>query len=125
VDARVDFRGRLPSMDDVHREIAAADALIHPAWHEAFGQVCLEALAMGVPVICLDWCGPGRIVTPACGIKVAPGTRQQIIEGFARAIPGLRGHAFGDAANARARDSFSWDVIARRIEAAWPRAAGA
>ena len=119
VEGAVTFAGRLPTRDDVFREIAAADALIHPAWHEAFGQVCLESLALGVPVICLDWAGPGGIVDENCGYKVSPGPRDQVVEGFAAAM----GRAMEDrppikrmAVAARTRAGlFRWSAIAGAI----------
>src|ERR1019366_8411966 len=54
----VTFWGRLPKLADVYDKLAQADVLVHPAAHEAFGNVCLEALAAGRPVICLDAGGP-------------------------------------------------------------------
>ena len=46
LQGQVVFLGRLPTLGDVYRKIASATALIHPALHEAFGQACLEALAL-------------------------------------------------------------------------------
>ena len=57
----VAFRERFPSQMDLYREIASATALVHPALHESFGQVCLEALALGTPVVCWRHGGPGVI----------------------------------------------------------------
>ena len=37
---RVTFKGRLPNLEAVYAEISKADAVIHPALHEAFGQAC-------------------------------------------------------------------------------------
>lgn len=71
---RVTFRGKLPSLAEVHALIAGADALVHPALHEAFGQACIEALALGTPVICLDWAGPGMIVDETSGFAATPAT---------------------------------------------------
>lgn len=118
------FRGRLPSMDEVHRVLAGADALIHPAWHEAFGQACLESLAMGVPVICLDWAGPGRMVDDTCGYKAPVGSRSEVVSGLAAAMrraledrPRRSGMVL--AAKRRVRGRFGWDAVARRIEDVW------
>jgi glycosyltransferase involved in cell wall biosynthesis len=36
--------------------------------HEGAGMVVTEALANGLPVVCLDNCGPGEIVSSACGL---------------------------------------------------------
>lgn len=61
LQGHVTFRERFPSQSDLHREIASATALVHPALHESFGQVCLEALALGTPVVCWRHGGPGVI----------------------------------------------------------------
>lgn len=124
----VDFTGRLPGLEDVYQRIRGSDALIHPALHEAFGQACLESLALGVPVICLDWAGPGVIVDPSCGYKVAPGTKEETIAGLAEAILALaadrrRNLSEPSVVRSRAR-RFSWCRIADGIEQAYLRALG-
>jgi len=39
---------------------------------EGAGMVVIEAMAAGLPVVCLDYSGPGEIVTDECGIKIKP-----------------------------------------------------
>lgn len=117
---RVKFRGRLKRLDDVYEEISRADALIHPALHEAFGQACLEALGLGVPVICLNWGGPGFIVDSATGIAVEPGDRATTIERLAGAISRLAaerqvGISRNDACKSRAFNCFHWELLADEI----------
>jgi glycosyltransferase involved in cell wall biosynthesis len=120
---QVSFEGRLATREEACRRIGGAEALIHPAWHEAFGQVCLEALAMGVPVICLDWAGPGRIVNESCGYKVGPGPRPSLVEGLAGAMSRVledRPRAGMVAAAARARAAqFRWQVLCDSLDASY------
>ena len=79
----VSFPGRLPALRDVYERIASATALLHPALHEAFGQACLEAVALGTPVVCWDWGGPGMICR-ANGIEPVPAadTAAMSVSGF-------------------------------------------
>lgn len=68
---RVQFLGRLPELSDVWRHIASSTALVHPALHESFGQVCLESVAIGTPVVCWNWAGPG-LIARQCGLRPVP-----------------------------------------------------
>ena len=77
--------GKLPTLQDVYGKLAECDALVHPAVHDAFGNVCLEALASGRSVICLDLGGPGLQVKEGTGIKVAPSTPETAVAGLAAA----------------------------------------
>lgn len=124
----VDFTGRLPKLDDVFGRMVEADALLHPALHEAFGQACLEALALGVPVICLGWGGPGMIVDESCGYKVTPGNHEETVAGLAAAIrqraeAKRAGHDFVTPSKARAAN-FQWSGMAREIEGVYGRVVG-
>jgi glycosyltransferase involved in cell wall biosynthesis len=47
----IHFRG---SVDDVESYLKKANLYIHPAYYEPFGLVIIEAMAAGLPVICLD-----------------------------------------------------------------------
>ncbi|MFQ3637055.1 MAG: glycosyltransferase family 4 protein, partial [Cyanobacteriota bacterium] len=62
-DAPVEYRGFL-STEQLQRELGRCRALIMtPKWVEAFGNVAVEALACGVPVIAYRRGGPSEIVT--------------------------------------------------------------
>jgi len=49
---------------------AAHDVFLYPALHDSGGIVVLEALAHGLPVVCLDLFGGGKMVDETCGLKV-------------------------------------------------------
>jgi glycosyltransferase involved in cell wall biosynthesis len=119
---RVTFWGRLPELADVYGKLAQADVLVHPALHEAFGNVCLEALAAGRPVICLDIGGPSLQVTNQCGFKAPVVSLEQTLSSIADAMtllyrnPDLR-LRMGAAARERARTEFHWARKAERMNA--------
>ena len=117
-----------------HREIGRVyrrhDALLFPSLHDSSGNAPLEALAQGLPVVCLDLGGPAVIVDASCG-RIVPTTGRNeaaVVQGLADAIEELaRSPALcrelGAGARARAR-SFSWAEqaewmyadISRRLE---------
>ena len=61
-------------------------ALIHPSLHDSGGWVCLEAMAAGRPVICLDWGGPGFQVNDETGFKIYPTSPDQVVTEMAIAM---------------------------------------
>jgi glycosyltransferase involved in cell wall biosynthesis len=77
--------GALPR-PQVLDKLADCDVLIHPTLHDSGGWVCLEAMAAGRPVICLDLGGPALQVTGETGVKVRANTPNEAVAGLARAI---------------------------------------
>jgi glycosyltransferase involved in cell wall biosynthesis len=73
VAGRVKFLGTLPKYSDVLARLGQSHVLLHPALHEGFGNVCMEAMAAGRPVGCLDIGGPASQITPETGFA-APAT---------------------------------------------------
>jgi glycosyltransferase involved in cell wall biosynthesis len=69
VDDRVDFRGWVPRAE-VHAQMRRADVFVFPSLHDEGGFVVAEALAEGVPVVCLARGGPPLIG----GMGVVPTT---------------------------------------------------
>ena len=58
----IDWRGFLPTQE-LQRELGQCRALINtPKWNEAYGNVVVEALACGVPVVAYDRGGPGELI---------------------------------------------------------------
>ncbi|PWU18504.1 MAG: glycosyl transferase family 1 [Verrucomicrobia bacterium] len=111
---KVTFWGRLPELSQVYEKLAQCDVLIHPALHEAFGNVCLEAMAAGRPVICLDVGGPALQVTEQTGFKIRVDSAERTFGDMVGAMtllhddPAMRAR-MGAAGRDRAKAMFHWE----------------
>ena len=91
-----------------------ADVFVFTSLRDTSGNVVLEALAAGVPVICLDHQGVHDMVTVDCGIKI-PVT-----------VPGEVVNRLADALMTLAQDRVLWErlsagALRRAREYEWPR----
>jgi glycosyltransferase involved in cell wall biosynthesis len=108
----VTFWGNVPRRE-VLEKLADCNALIHPSLHDSGGWVCLEAMAAGRPVVCLDLGGPGLQVTEMTGIKVNANTPDEAVADLAKAFlrlaldPELR-IRMGEASRQRVKEHFAW-----------------
>lgn len=121
VEARVRFLGR---RDDVERLYAAADALLLPTRYDAFGAVCLEAAASGIPVVTSASAGAAEVLGEG-GLVVADA---EDAAGFAATLdaladPGAR-RARGEAAR-RAAEAHSIAARVAAVRALYARIAAA
>lgn len=109
----VHFLGNI-DRQSVLKEMASADIFLFPSF-EGGGMVVLEAMAACLPVVCLDYGGPGEMITPECGMKVAPLHPDQATDDLAEALcvlmedPDLR-KRMGNAGRKRAEDVYSWET---------------
>ena len=97
------------------------DALLFPSLHDSSGNVVLEALTHGLPVICLDLGGPAEMVDVQCGIVVhaADRTVRQVIESMANSLYAYASQpmwrkALREGARRRALD-FAWHKVVGRV----------
>jgi glycosyltransferase involved in cell wall biosynthesis len=72
--------------EEIAKQYRSADVFIFTSLRDTSGNVMLEALAAGVPVVCLDHQGAHDIVTPECGIKIPVQNPRQVVDDLARAI---------------------------------------
>lgn len=89
------------------------DIFLFPSLHDSGGFVVLEALAAGLPVVCLDIGGPRVMATAKTGFKIPANTRQQVIQDLEEGLwclahdPALRA-SMGKAAQKRVTEHFDW-----------------
>lgn len=101
---------------DLGRAVASMDVLLNPSVTETFGNVTLEAMASGVPVIAARATGSTSLVAEGeTGRLVEPGQAARFADAIAEylADPALR-RAHGAAGEVRSR-AYSWDAINRVV----------
>jgi glycosyltransferase involved in cell wall biosynthesis len=122
----VRFLGALPRAHALER-LSSCDVLLHPSLHDSGGYACLESMAAGRPVICLDLSGPAIQVTSDTGIKVPAETPQQVVRDLTAALnrlaaePALR-LRLGEAGRRRVAEDFSWEKKGEWMSQIYPRA---
>jgi phosphatidylinositol alpha 1,6-mannosyltransferase len=101
---------------DLGRAVASMDVLFNPSVTETFGNVTLEAMACGLPVVAAEATGSQSLVNDrASGRLIRPGAVHQFAEALREYVqqPELRA-LHGATGEARAHD-FSWDAINQTV----------
>jgi glycosyltransferase involved in cell wall biosynthesis len=94
--------------------LANADVLVLPSVRECGGAVVLEAMAMELPVIAVNWGGPSDYVTAETGILIEPDSISNFTNQLINAIEKLANNAelrnsMGKAGRKRIVDEFDWE----------------
>lgn len=120
ISDRVKFWGRLPR-DTSLEKLAQCHVLVHPSLHDSGGWVCLEGMAAGRPILCLDLGGPAVQVTEATGRKIPAHTPEQVVRDMGQAMtdlaldPALRG-IMGNAGRELVRANYSWQARGEQLD---------
>jgi glycosyltransferase involved in cell wall biosynthesis len=103
--------------DDLPAGLNSADLLVLPSVHEQFGQVLVEAMACGLPVIAANAHGPAEIVDDGkTGWLVEPDDEDGMAEALVEAVNGAdERRRRGERAYEEARGRYSWPALARNV----------
>ena len=117
LEDRIAMRGWAPTHDALLDEMLNYRGFIFPSMAEANGIVVQEALAMGLPVVCLNWGGPSVLTSDETARRIDPVSDDYIVDELAAEMDRLAGDP--DLANRRAeagfedaRRRFSWRAVA-------------
>jgi glycosyltransferase involved in cell wall biosynthesis len=116
---RVKLWGRL-SREETLNKLKDCHVLVHPSLHDSGGWVCLEAMAAGRPVICLDLGGPAVQVTEETGFKVSAINPEQSVQELAVAMTQLAKNSLlrldmGKTARKLVSEKYSWQAAGERL----------
>jgi glycosyltransferase involved in cell wall biosynthesis len=121
VRERVDFRG---FRDDIFAELASLDVLVHASViPEPFGQVVLEGMVAGLPVIASDQGGPAEMITSGKnGLLFASGNVTALARTMRELVdrPGERSRLGAEAA-ANAAAAHEPGVVAAQLRSIYDR----
>ena len=119
IESAVDFAGWVD-----HRELktrmGASHVLGFPSVREFGGGVVLEAMALGLVPIVLDYGGPGELVSPSTGFALPMGSRESVVRRTRSALEGLVSdprviRPMGERARQRVLRSFTWAAKAEQV----------
>lgn len=80
-----DWRGQC-GHEAVLKEMEKADLLFFTSVSDDTSTVVMEAISVGLPVLCHDAMGFGHVVDSRCGMKIPLATPKQSVNGFAEKI---------------------------------------
>jgi glycosyltransferase involved in cell wall biosynthesis len=109
----IKFLGNIPR-NEALSALGECDVLIHPSLHDFSPTVCLEAMAAGRPVICLNIGGPAGQITQETGIRVSANNPTQTVNEISESMirlatnPELR-LQMGKAGQQRIHEHFTWE----------------
>lgn len=119
IDERCHFHGWVPRERALEVMRTGHLSLI-TSLRDLTSTVTVEALAFGVPIICLDHCGFADVVTECCGIKIPVTTPGEVVAAMGHAIEQLardeaRRRTLARGALDRAR-GFAWETKAQVVD---------
>ncbi len=109
------FTGFL-SGDDLSRAYASSDVFLNPSTTETFGNVTLEAMATGLPVVCADATGSRSLVDHGTnGFLCAPDTLQDFCFYAGQLIEDSRLRTDMARASQRLSKAYDWDQVMHQL----------
>ena len=111
---KVLFTGNLP-LNEVSQIIRQAHVFCLPSVRESGGAVLLEAMAVGRPVIAIDFGGPAEIVDDGVGVKLPATGKADVVQGLIKQLENVRQQpalwiARGQEGRRRVELYYSWDA---------------
>jgi len=118
ISDKVFFAGKM-NRATVLMEMEKCDVFLFPSF-EGAGMVVIEALAKGLPVVCLDFGGPGEYVTEDCGIKVPLSEPEKVTTELSNALSTLASdktlyERLSVGAIERVKENYLWDRVGDKL----------
>jgi glycosyltransferase involved in cell wall biosynthesis len=88
VNDRIEWAGRV-SRDEAIAKVSQSHVMVITSLHDLTSSVLIEALCVGLPVICPDHFGFRDAIDDTCGVKVATESLEGISDGICAALTAL------------------------------------
>ena len=113
ISDKVELVEELPRAD-VLRTLEESDVYLFPSLREGGSWALMEAMVIGLPVICLDWAGMKITVDDKCAFKLPVTSPEQMPKDMAEAIRKLINDKelrikMGNAGRERIRNVYNWN----------------
>ena len=115
ISAHCRFHGWLPR-EQALQVMQNAHCMLITSLRDLTSTVTVEALALGLPIICLDHCGFAEVVDETCGIKIPVTAPGETVAAMAKAIEQL-------AHDEKKRQSLAWGALKRARQYSWEKKA--
>jgi glycosyltransferase involved in cell wall biosynthesis len=107
--------------EELIKKMREVDVFIFPSLRDGGGAVVVEAMASGLPVICLDLAGPGFHIQNRWGIKIEAKNPEYVVIEMAKALEKLYLDnnlriQMGINARKRAEEYYLWDHLGERLQ---------
>src|SRR6185312_6185917 len=105
----------------MQERLVQSDVFAFPSVREFGGAVVLEAMALGLVPIVMDYGGPAELVSPRTGIALPMGSRAEIVASLRKELEKMVAadpaeiRAMGERARKRVFKSFTWDAKAAQV----------
>ena len=109
------------SREEVFKYLSQSDIYYSTTFKEGGTWAFFEAVAMGLPVVCLKISGPDMIVADGCGIKVEPTNPKEVIKNLSDGLYQLANDIelrkeLSDRAKTALVKNLTWKKMLKRIE---------
>jgi|GEM_PF-1163713 len=123
ISNKVEFTGAVPRqrLQEYYQDTSV---LVFPALRDSGGSALLEAMTLGIPILTLDWAGPGEMVNTESAVMVTPTTPEQSVQSIREGLIHLATHpreaeCLGQAARKRALENFTWQSKGDKIRSVY------
>lgn len=120
LERQIILHGRV-SVESYAALLDKSDVFVTPSLRECGGLAMMEAMAVGLPIIGVDWGGAAQYTSRTCAMLVDPSSEEALVEGLTDAMRTLAHSAelrtrMGLAARRHLeRNGMGWDAKAARI----------